>query len=517
MHLNYYAYLKAMKSRFTFFLPSDAAMQYYYDPISFLSNRPRVLRLTFMYDKPDATFPLDKKVLRYTPTTGAIGDAYNNENMANTDIVNRLKDILESHTIVHTGTNPIDSEDEYYITKNGSGIKVTRDENGTIIKVQGGFQLENERAGIFGENGLNQIAVTAENTHNMENGRTYVLDEAPIIPTSKSVYDILLEKKGQDEDPYSKFMQLTTPDDEIIKACGLVPASTPKSSLERILNKYKTFVKKAAKEEDYYVQFFNNYRYTLFIPSNDAIAEAEANGLPTWETITADYESLPLYEDVWEKDPETDEYFVINDDVLDADGNPAGAKIFVASNLGDTRCFLHTDSLRIQAKITYLNNFIRGHFLDNSIFADKSAVDEADYVTSSYDSELGIFVKVHCQRVKQGGQTLLQVRDDNGGERMTVADDLKNIMARDVILTRNSSYVSAWNQTTMNNIIIQGSSFCVIHQIPGVLNHAQLNKRGDGTIIWPWDADADANNNCKAYLKKHAIPENLKDMKHYEE
>ena len=519
MHLNYYAYLKAMKSRFTFFLPSDAAMQYYYDPVSFTSNRPRVLALRFLYDKPDAPFPLDKQVINYDPATGVIGTAYNNENVSNTDIVNRLKDILESHTIVHTGNNPIDSEDEYYITKNGSGIKVTRAEDGSIIKVQGGFQLENEAAGIIGNNGLNTIDVTAENTHNMENGRTYVLDDAPIIPTSKSVYDILIAKSGQDDDPYSKFMELTKPDNTIIQACGLVPESTPASSRERIMNKYATFVKKetgkgaAAAKEDYNVQFFNNYRYTLFVPSNDALAEAEAKGLPTWPSITQEYEALPLYEDLWQYNDAQEEYYVINDNKLDANGQPAGDTIWVDKNKNDVHCFLHSDSLRFQAKITYLNNFIRGHFLDNSIFADKTAVSEADYVTSSYDSELGLFVKVHCQRIKQGGNTLLQVRDDNGGEVMTVTD-LKNIMARDVILTRNNTYVSAKNQITMNNIIIQGSSFCVLHQIPGVLKHTPMVKNKQGEDVY-----FDFNNTaaCKAYLLKHAIPENLKEMKHYEE
>ena len=180
----------------------------------------------------------------------------------------------------------------------------------------------------------------------------------------------------------------------------------------------------------------------------------------------------------------------------------------------DQHCFLHSDSLRIQAEITYLNNFIRCHFLDNSIFADKTEVAEADYVTSSYDSDLGLFVKVHCKRIKEGGKTILQVRDDNGGDIMTVDDNLQNIMARDVNLTRNSTSVTAKNQTSMNNIIIQGSSFCVIHQIPGVLKHTAMVKNKQGEDVYFDFNDTAA---CKAYLQKHAIPENLKDMKHYEE
>lgn len=509
MHLNYYAYLKAMKSRFTFFLPSDAAMKYYYDPISFTSNRPRVLSLTYKNDK--STFPLDKQVIRYDPATGEIGTPYNNEQMANTDVVNRLKDILESHTIVHTGDNPIDSEDEYYITKNGSGIKVERDADGTIINVKGGFQLENERAGIYGGNGLNSIAVTSKNTHNLENGRTYVIDDAPIIPTSKSVYDILNESPI--DNPYSKFIDLTTPNENVISDCGLIPPTSNTQTRARIMNKYKTFVLKATNTpNDFNVQFFNNYRYTLFVPSNDALEEAEAHGLPTWEKITELYEALPNYEDVWQLDPRNEEHFVINDNRLDDNGNPAGDTIYVSSSLSDAKCFLQSDSVKFQTMITYLNNFIRCHFLDNSIFADKTETAETDFVTSSYDSELGIFVKVHCQRVKEGGQTVLKVRDDNGGEAFTVTD-LKNVMARDVNTYRNGQAVSSLGQTTMNNIIIQGSSFCVIHQIPGVLKHKPMVEKNGQQVYF----DFDNVSACKAYLKRYAIPENLKEMKHYEE
>ena len=43
MSLNYYAYLKAPQQDITFFLPTDSAMAYYYDPISMKSYTPRVI------------------------------------------------------------------------------------------------------------------------------------------------------------------------------------------------------------------------------------------------------------------------------------------------------------------------------------------------------------------------------------------------------------------------------------------------------------------------------------------
>ena len=56
----------------------------------------------------------------------------------------------------------------------------------------------------------------------------------------------------------------------------------------------------------------------------------------------------------------------------------------------------------------------------------------------------------------------------------------------------------------MNNITIDGSSFAVIHQIPGVLNHTSLPKGSDGEVIYP---DFNSESACKAYLKAHPVVE----------
>ena len=70
----------------------------------------------------------------------------------------------------------------------------------------------------------------------------------------------------------------------------------------------------------------------------------------------------------------------------------------------------------------------------------------------------------------------------------------------------NNKNQSPTGQSTMNNIIIQGSSFCVIHQIPGVLNHTPLGSNGKYNINWN-DANA-----CKAYLDKHPLIEPSYDV-----
>lgn len=468
MHMNYFAYLMAMRSNFTFFLPSDEALKRYYDPVSFTSRKPRVIQMSYT-GKGDLPVQTGRILYTYNLEDGTIGNLYNLDQLLETELLNRLKDILESHTIVHDGTNPIDNEDEYYIAKNNAALKVTKDADHNIVKVQGGFQLENERAGIInGDRGTLNVEVKPSNTNHMANGTTYIIDDSPLIPASKSIYGIIA---NEFRDDCEAFFGLTDMDgnEDIIKACGLD------------LSKLAVWLAGATSGGvDYNVRFWNNYQYTLFVPTNEAIEEARNLGLPTWEDIRADYESLPV-------DPNDEDVRILNGE----------------------------DSLRLQTKITFLSNFIRTHFVDRSVFEDKSEMAESELVSSSYDVLNGVFVKVHVSRSKQGGETRLFVRDDNGGKLYETAGSLRNIMARDIVCLNdpNGNYsgpkTSPTGRNSMNNIVLQSSSFAVIHQIGGVLNHTPLvNGRYDST----W---ADASS-CKRYLKKFEVPSDIIKLKHYE-
>jgi hypothetical protein len=91
----------------------------------------------------------------------------------------------------------------------------------------------------------------------------------------------------------------------------------------------------------------SNYNYTVFAPTNEAIREAIAKGLPTWESIRADYDKC------------VNEYGELTN---------------------------YSDSLRIQANVVYLTNFIRSHFADKSVFADKSEM-QTELLTNSYNRD----------------------------------------------------------------------------------------------------------------------------------
>ena len=495
MGLNYYAYLKAMQSKFALFLPSDDALQYYYDPVSFKSTKGRILH--FFYR--NAGFPISFRMYAYNNETGEVGQLYNAERMSEGEITNRLKDILESHTLVLDGIDDIDSDiNEYYLAKNGAAVKVIRenDQYGQphVVKVKGGFQLENEQREIEGSigeanrgayaeiRGLQENKVTDE--QNMSNGTTYILD-SPIIPASNSVYSILTNNGQNNSEDYEAFYQLCTVNEEIVRACGLVDETNLTTAQQRAeMKKYQIFI--SDNSPDYNVQFFNNFRYTIFVPTKEAIDDAISKGLPTWDEIETYWEdSVGLYTDLAKLDDTGNRYYVLNNnktkDTLWVDESKV--------NDPEARCMLHKDSVKLQSMVTYLINFVRYHFADNSVFVDKSTFSTTDYVTASYDNDLGLFCKINIRRPQAG---VLEVQDANGGNWYQATGKV-NVMARDVTCSSTPA-----GKTTMNGITIDGSSFAVIHQIPGVLNHKALE---GGRHDSQWKSVKAA----ERYLKRFAI------------
>ena len=215
--------------------------------------------------------------------------------------------------------------------------------------------------------------------------------------------------------PYAEFFKLCETNTTIVTKCGLVDEKKLSTTEQKsALKKYQIFVDMNGLDNN--IQFFNNYRYTAFIPNNEAVQEAIANGLPTWEEIEADYNemepvvnTLDSLKDVMDN---TDYVFVEEDSIM-------------CDQLWEKA---HADSIKLQAKITYLTNFIRYHFADNSIFADKSARAESEMVTSSYDKELGLFCKLYVDRP---GNDVLRVRDAYSNTMMETVGE-KNVLARDI-------------------------------------------------------------------------------------
>ena len=136
--------------------------------------------------------------------------------------------------------------------------------------------------------------------------------------------------------------------------------------------------------------------------------EAIQNGLPTWESIQKEYDSR-----------------------CDEDGYLTNKK----------------DSGIIQNQIIYLTNFIRSHFADKSLFADKSEMDETEITSSSFNEDYGTFVKHKVIRVKEGSGTVLKVKDntENSTRWNSTIKEWKDVNGQDVpvinVMTCDRSFV----------------------------------------------------------------------------
>lgn len=465
MTLKYYAYLRALSSKFTFLIPSDNALRYYYDPVSIGTLEPRSRVLQFSVGRNGTTVTANPK--RFSDDESGTIARQNSDDVlspvVNGELANRLKEILESHTIIHE--DEAEKElgmacgKEYFLAKNGAPVRINPDEfNGNLEDLnsfRGGFQLDNlETYGdlVPDENGYNTgrtvCTVETDIVNNEEqkgfyrqrNGWSYIIN-APLNPTRYTVHDILSNIKGEE---MSEFYNLFDHPgmDQIIEDCGLLDGITKDNAKKKELKKYHLFNTLAdGDDHDYVTSLFNNYNYTVYVPTNEAVREAiEVQKLPTWESIKNELDAY------WESHPESVEEGM--DPALQA---------------------------KLQKKIFCLMNFLKGHFQDRSVFADRPATAAKQYTTATLN-DWGTFVKleVSCDGGPKSEESGLTIKDEGGQIAHTTGN--VNILARDATYGSPSSGATnvSRNGNSIKNIIITSTSYAVIHQIDKALQYKKL-------------------------------------------
>jgi dephospho-CoA kinase len=165
------------------------------------------------------------------------------------------------------------------------------------------------------------------------------------------------------------------------------------------------------------VRFFNNYNYTVYVPTEEQIEAAKAKGLMTWKEI-----------EKWVSD-KTNKY---------------------ENELSDE------DKAKAQTMITVLVNFVKYHFQDQSLFVD-NVTNNRQYQTSCIDNVTNSYLSLG---VEQSPSALSVV--DRFGNKVSVTDSEanRNLLARDICY--DSGYSSA--------DLVKNSSYAVIHQLNGYLN-----------------------------------------------
>jgi uncharacterized surface protein with fasciclin (FAS1) repeats len=160
---------------------------------------------------------------------------------------------------------------------------------------------------------------------------------------------------------------------------------------------------------------FNTYNYTLFAPDNTAMAQAYADGLPKWADIVTLFEKYP------EEEHEAD-----------------------AAELADMAA--------AKTMITQIRDFVRYHFVTNSVYAD-NVIEQGRYQSLSSDAT-GVAKELRISG-GNGKLTVTDLKGQNVDINASAGNSIVNMMTRDYWFNRDKASATA----------ITTSSFCAVHQI----------------------------------------------------
>lgn len=474
----YNFYLKAMSSRFSVFIPTDEALSRYYDVTSCFWETPRMLKFMWNPKKsPDATgSQIAVEAYEWDPETMTVSEEPSTNKPLDPAWKGFLKDMLNTHIIVHSGNDAgkgLDSGNEYFITKDGSAVKISDFVNQTTpgFHVQGGFQIDHDSV-------CTVLAVDdkRQETTGYGNGMTYTIDR-PIETTSNTVERIFA--RGGETSPFYEFYTLCQVPSEILRKAGLAD-SVEFDKQDKELLKYKIFdssMNPLSNDNTGNIRFFSSYRYTVYVPDNKAMQKAvNEEGLPTWESI-----EQFLDEKIAEKEAYETEH----------EGFP---------HIEETLLEMEKDyKAKAQAMITCILNFIKMHFQDNSVFADKMPLEPSNYETASINLATNRYRSVRVSSTGNGTLSVKPIFKQTGlgegdyvfGKTCNVVKEHSNLMAREYTL---SSPVSEENASAT----IKTTSYAVVHLIDGVIDFKDLQGHR-------YDEDWATATKAKSFLRNYRI------------
>lgn len=508
-------YLKAMQSRFSLFVPTDDGLGSYgyIDPASLAAGNSR----NYMYWRYDyrtgnvssrgKRLPIDAVAYTYNmdkgydPTDKARGNTYRslyNDLLTSTygEVKKKLLiEMVNQHIVVHGDGDEkgMQSGRKYYLSRTGAPVVLKNggDNAGVGMKVNGGFQEQLAKQGTAAAFTCNVTEVydQSQETNGYGNGMTYFIDH-PMQPTTNSVYKVANEMPSS-----SKFMELCNGvNDNVLKDAGLrdpfaeMEGNDGETKWQRTALLYYIFYQGEKggssfniPSGDKLVRSFNNYRYTVYVPTDDAVQKEIDNGLPTWLEIEEYLNdnllrpTKPEGEPVRPTDTEAEDY---EEQVKEYE-----AKMEAYKSTPEYHAYeadLEKDQavkLKGQAMINTLVNFLKYHFQDESIFVD-NVNNTGNYMTACIYN--GNYLNLHVEQ-KPGSLVVT----DADGNQVKVSAGQQNLLARD----------SHYNATT-NPRLVESSSYVVVHQIDDALHFREL----DGGR---WDAAWKSPKKAKAFLVKY--------------
>lgn len=362
---SYYAYLlRAPRNVYYFFVTPDAYTKDYVDPVSQgYATQDFHASLNFYVNSANNIVA--------TPVTTLTGDTIVNARFplgatgtVSTGIKSRMGDILGTQTIVCDYDGELEDRiaggQEWFVSNSYAPVHITSLSPGGKVAGAG-----NTRPLTIGE------------TFQKSNGRTFQIDGI-VQNTTQSVYDVMSAHQE-----FSEFFN-------ICQAIGV----------------FNTAGSDGSAALDYIVSFLNQYHYTVYIPTNEAIRRAQQQGL------------LPTVEE-WESEG---------------------------------------DAERKDELANKLTRFVRYHFQDNSVFIHGKKEQGIDYLSATLNEATAKFYPI---RVDNSG-TAITLTDAAGktARVVTTGNNLYNLMARDIVVNNKDR-----NAATE----ITSYAYAVVHQIDNIL------------------------------------------------
>ena len=334
--LNYDAYLNSMQSAYILVLPTDEALKNYVDPVDYCKGRGRQTITEFYYD--DAPYLIGNRIkcIRWNATEDTDGhlvkrdteveDPWENYGAvsvfdAERDYVrNRMKDILDNSIIV---------KDDAASQATGKSVWRTRSGCPLILQKGQGDNMEFVSPFEYEIGGENAVTIPLrkgdkQSYYQMNNGETFIVDNAPIMPATKSVPDLLNELRRED-DRYTEFYNILT------------RSTTDEYTLVNNLYDAKGTAYKSVSNGQT-INLMSNYNYTIYVPQTEDIERLYELDL------------LPDYRDV----------------------NRLERQLQSGSLSPDER---EEIAAQVDSMNTLINNFVRYHIQNQSIFLDAPAED----------------------------------------------------------------------------------------------------------------------------------------------
>lgn len=428
---------------FTMFVPADAGLKQYglVDPISMASNNRTSWRYWSLTPQSisyngDGQIAVAAKAYRYdynkvrnAETDRPLGVSFSNSANDGANVNygptkrQLLTDMLDQHIVLQNLDSMLNTSRHWYLSRSGMPIYMKEHTNTNIV-VNGGMQIDlNERDAADKHDCTLQFV-------GQNNTGTSVFIDRPMQPTSQNVFQRL-----QSNDAFSTFFEYA---EALNNAYTLKKMLFGDEASEALSWKYTIFADRSGGYTRYgnantmLVNFFHNFNYTIFVPTNEGMQKAVEAGLPTIESI---------------------EQFV--EESLDGNGQLP-------------------DDKREQAQARYLTllNFLKYHFCDKSYFLepDLESGDTEQTTTACIDASNQQALTADIN----SGNGMLMVRDASNRYK-AVKPDLANIIARDAEF--NGHPTRARYIRSASNVVLHG-----IDNADYLLFDNTLN--GDFTRAW---------------------------------